>query len=65
MKMLHDDFENWLRDRCRCCMEPEEIDAYCKADLDMESGEYVFRNEAVQAQWEAWRTARALYGMRW
>lgn len=56
-KMLHDDFEAWIRDRCRCCMEQDEIDLYCLADLDLNSGEYTFRNEAVQAQWEAWQAA--------
>ena len=55
--MLHDDFEAWIRDRCRGCMEQEEIDEYCRADLDLETFEYTFQNEAVQAQWEAWQAA--------
>jgi hypothetical protein len=38
-------------------MEQEEIDEYCRADLDLETFEYTFRNEAVQSQWEAWQAA--------
>lgn len=57
MKMTHDDFEAWIRDRSRCCMEQEEIDRACIGELDFDSGEYTFRDDAVQAQWEAWQAA--------
>jgi len=56
-KMIHDDFEAWIRDRSRGCMEPCEIDELCKGDLDFESGDYTFRDLAVQGQWEAWQAA--------
>lgn len=58
-KMLHDDFEAWIRDRARGCMEQEEIDELCKADLDLDSHEYTFRDDSMQAQWEAWQAAKA------
>jgi len=57
MKMIHDDFEAWIRNRASGCMEPEEIDALCKGELDFESGEYTFRDASVQGQWEAWQAA--------
>ena len=56
-KMLHDDFEAWIRDRCRGCIEQPEIDEYCKGDLDFDTGAYTFRDQAVQAQWESWQAA--------
>jgi hypothetical protein len=57
MKMQHDDFENWIRERAGACVEPEVIDELCKGDLDFDSGEYTFRNAGVQAQWAAWQAA--------
>jgi hypothetical protein len=54
-KMLHDDFEAWLRERSSGCMEQSEIDGICEGDLDFDSGEYTFRDQSVQAQWEAWQ----------
>lgn len=59
MKMQHDNFESWIRERCSGCMESSEIDELCKGDLDFESGEYTFSNQSVQAQWEAWKAALA------
>lgn len=57
MKMPHDDFEAWIRERSSGCLEESEINDLCKGDLDFESGEYTFQNQSVQAQWEAWRAA--------
>ena len=59
MKMSHDDFENWIRERSSGCMEPSDIGELCKGDLDFDSGEYTFQNQSVQSQWEAWQAALA------
>lgn len=59
--MLHDDFEAWIRARAIGCMEQDEIDELCKADLDLASHEYTFRDDSVQAQWEAWQAALRNY----
>ena len=56
-KMMHDDFESWIRERSRGCMEQDEIDDLCKGDMDFDSGEYTFRNLSVQGQWEAWQAS--------
>lgn len=60
MKMQHDDFELWIRERSSGCMEPSEIDELCIGDLDFASGEYTFLDISVQAQWEAWQAALQL-----
>lgn len=57
MKMTHDDFEAWIRDRCRCCVEQDDIDQLCSGELDFDSGEYTFCSSEVQGQWEAWQAA--------
>ena len=59
MRMNHDYFEEWLRDRMRGCEEQETIDTLCQATMDMDSGEYVFDDPGVQAQWEAWQACLA------
>jgi len=59
-KMMHDDFEAWIRYRCRACIEESEIDDICKGDMDVDTGEYTFRDVTVQGQWEAWQAAIAL-----
>jgi len=56
-KMMHDDFESWIRDRSRGCIEQHEIDDLCKGDVDFESHIYTFRDPGVQGQWEAWLAA--------
>ncbi len=56
-RMMHDDFEAWIRERASGCMEQSEIDAICEGDLDFDIGEYAFRDQGVQAQWEAWQAA--------
>jgi len=61
-KMMHDDFEAWIRDRCRACIEESEIDELCKGDLDFDSGDYTFRDPTVQGQWEAWQAAMESFG---
>ena len=58
-KMMHDDFETWLRDRCRGCMEQDEIDEICLGDADFDTGEYTFSTPSVQGQWEAWQACYA------
>jgi len=58
-KMMQDDFESWIRDRCRACIEESEIDDICKGDLDFESRIYTFRDATVQGQWEAWQACYA------
>ena len=47
LKMQHDDFEQWVRNRSRSCMESAEIDEICKGHLDFDSGEYWFFDNAV------------------
>lgn len=59
MKLVFDAFERWVRERSSGCMEPSELDELCKGDMDIESGEYVFRNPGVQGQWEAWQASTA------
>jgi hypothetical protein len=56
-KMLHDDFEAWIRDRARGCEVPGIVDELCKGEMDFDSGEYTFENPGVQAQWKAWQAA--------
>lgn len=56
-KMPHGSFEAWIRARAGGCVEPDLIDELCKASFDFGSGEYVFCNAGVQAQWEAWQAA--------
>jgi len=56
-KMMHDDFEVWIRNDCRGCLEQCEIDALCEGDMDFDTGEYTFRDVTVQGQWEAWQAA--------
>lgn len=56
-KMSHDDFEAWIRERASGCMEQSKVDEMCKGDLDFDSGEYTFRDQSVQAQWESWQAA--------
>lgn len=57
MKMKHDAFEAWIRDRCRGCIEQDDIDQLCIGELDFDSGEYTFLSTEVQGQWEAWQAA--------
>ena len=57
MKMQHDEFETWIRDRCRGCLAQDEIDQLCIGELDFDSGEYTFSSTEVQGQWEAWQAA--------
>lgn len=59
MKMIHDDFEAWVRESARGCMEPDEIDALCQGALDFDGKEYHFIDSTVQAQWLAWQAALA------
>lgn len=55
--MQHDEFEAWVRDRSRGCLDDAEIDELCRGELDFDSGDYVFTNLVVQGQWEAWQAA--------
>ncbi len=57
MKMIFDEFEAWIRDRSRGCMEQHEIDAICAGDMDFETGEYTFLDPVTQGQWEAWQAS--------
>lgn len=59
MKMKHDAFEAWIRERCRGCVEQEDIDQLCAGELDFDSGEYTFHDSEAQGQWEAWQAATA------
>lgn len=59
MKMMHDRFEAWIRERCSGCLEQYEIDQLCTGELDFDSGEYTFNATEVQGQWEAWQEAAA------
>lgn len=59
MKMSHDTFERWIRDRCRGCMEESEIHEICKGELECESGDYEFDDPFIQGQWEAWQAAKS------
>jgi hypothetical protein len=63
MKMMHDDFEAWIRDTARGCMEEKEIDTFCHGELD-QSGEYTFSDQHVQAQWMAWQAACRLASVK-
>lgn len=56
-KIMRVNFESWIRDRSRCCMEPHELDELCWGDMDVASGAYTFVDAVVQGQWEAWQAA--------
>lgn len=55
--MMHDDFENWIIEQSRGCLSDEERSELFKAELDFDSGEYIYENQSVQGQWEAWQAA--------
>lgn len=56
-QMFHDDFESWIRARAEGCCDEKELARLVAADLDFDSGEYTFRDQSVQMQWEAWKAA--------
>lgn len=64
MEMVHDEFEAWIRQRKVESTNKAEVDELCKGELDLNSGEYVFANEYVQAQWEAWQASRESYNRK-
>lgn len=53
-----DKFESWIRERSRGCMTEDEIECLVQGEFDIEGGgPYVFHDQGVQAQWEAWQAS--------